>query len=114
MKKQLVLGRLRRPDEIRALLELYRSGTQSVNQFAQKQGVTPTTIYNWLRRYPTEPTAPATLTEVQLRPLPHQSFKSVAQVQGYPVVFGNGITLRIPLGFDGAEVHRLLQLLAGL
>jgi hypothetical protein len=114
MKKQLVLGRIRRPDEVQALVERYRSGTQSVRQFAQKQGVTAASVYNWLHRYPTEPTVPATLTEVQVSPRASQSFKASAPAQGYHLLLANGTTLRVPASFDCAEVQSLVQLLANL
>ncbi len=112
MKKEMVLGRNRRPDEIKALLELFRSSNQSPCQFAQEQGVSTTTIYNWLQRYPLEPTPPAALSEVQLSPVPGRAV--AAHPEGYQVLLSNGHALRVPARYDWTEVQSLVQLLASL
>jgi transposase-like protein len=92
-----------RIEEIRNhLAELTRRGIP-VARFAAEIGVTPWTIYSWMRRYP--PTG---------RPTPRRRAADLIEVMAPPpaqaleVVIGD-VTVRVPPGFAREDLEHVMQ-----
>jgi hypothetical protein len=98
-----------REKQIRDLLsELERSG-ESVKAFAKRQGVSAWTIYQWRRRYGSRPAGHKRPTKsgfIAVK-VPDKANSAVS----FEVVVGGATTLRVPMGFDEAELTRLIRVL---
>ena len=114
--------RRRTRSEVEAILEEYgRSGlTQRV--FTRRVGIGVSTLQYWLRRARQGSRGEGTERKSKRRPAPELSLLEVkvagsgpgfpvAQRQGYEIELKAGSRLRVPGGFEEAEVRRLLQLL---
>lgn len=92
----------------RALIRAQEKSGQSVREFAASRGIASGTLYWWrseLRRRESK-LVPVEVVEHELRPSPTQ-----IDDRGFELVVGD-MRLRIPHGFDAAELRRLISALA--
>ena len=101
-----------REREIRGVLaELERSG-ESVQEFARRRGMSAWTIYEWRRRHRRGRVATKRAIAVN-----DQGFVAVSvkrpelRAGGFEVTVSGSTVVRVPTGFDDAELLRLVRVL---
>ncbi len=96
-----------RPEQVERYLAAYEGSGKTQRQFALEAGVPCTTLAQWVRRHrqrAAEAVNAARWVPVEVKPERRHGV-------GYQVQCGNGASVRIPEGFDAAEVRQLLELL---
>ena len=92
----------------RALIKAQEKSGQTVRDFAESRGITPTTLYWWrseLKRRVTK-LVPVEVVEQDIV-VDHRD----GDGPGFELEVDRKMTLRIPAGFDAAELRRLLSAL---
>ena len=92
----------------RALIAEQEQGCLTVREFAELRGVTPTTLYWWrseLKR------RDGRLVAVQVVDRAMLDETADAVRPGFELAIGASMTLRIPSGFDDAELRRVVSAL---
>lgn len=92
----------------RALIKAQEKSGQTVRDFAESRGITPTTLYWWrseLKRRGTK-LVPVEIVEHDIVVDAHDSV-----APGFELEVDRTMTLRIPTGFDATELRRLLSAL---
>ena len=82
----------------RRIREQARSG-QSASEWCREQGVSDKAFYYWKKRLKTEVT-------------PGTGFVKVGNKEPLELVLREGITIRIPEGFDGEALRRIVEVLS--
>lgn len=98
---------IRTPDEKRALLAEWRSSGHSPTRFARERGLSKSSILNWARRDgAVERKVPTRFVDVEMI-----ASETVA-AGGFVVhIAGPGHRVEVPLGFDAAELRRVVEAL---
>jgi hypothetical protein len=93
-----------RPEQVVAFLAAYESSGQTQRQFALEAAVPYATFSQWVRRHrAAKAVKPARWVPVEVK---SERRRGV----GYQVQCADGTSVRIPEGFDAAEVRQLLEL----
>lgn len=99
--------------ERQAIIMEYRSGSMSQATIAQKYGISKSTMQNWLRHFREKQAGDRTNKLVPVRlvgtPDSRQPFRS--SHTGYRITLKSNRQLRLPSGFDPAEVSVLVKIL---
>jgi hypothetical protein len=98
-------GARRRPEHVEQILSVYEASGLTQREFAQQAGMGYSTLTYWLRRRRREgvPLKPARWWPVEVKPEGRGG-------GAYQVQSAAGPSVRIPCGFDPAEVRTLLEL----
>jgi transposase-like protein len=111
-KKQNKKQRRHSKAERRSILAAFSASGLSQARFARQQGISPTTLQNWLRaarKAKGGKSAPA-LVPVRLResvPLPPLG----SEPKSYEITLRSQRRLLVPTGFKAREVRRLVEIL---
>lgn len=92
----------------RALIRAQEKSGQGVREFARSKGINATTLYWWrseLRRRRSE------LVPVEVVEQEPKCERSHGLAPGFELVLGDGLRIRVPHGFDRAELRRLVSAL---
>jgi hypothetical protein len=96
----------------REIVAEYRASGLSQMAFAREKGLSASTLQSWTRKSRGVPprAGGASLVPVRLRPNAGAALCMAAR-DGFEIVLGSGRLLRVPSGFDGAEVKALIEIL---
>lgn len=100
-------SRRRSPSEMAPLLERYRQSGLTQQQFAEREGIKPSTLAYWLYRAKRRPktSAASQWLAVDVKP-------AVPRTSGtYHIEWPDGLSLRLESGFPVEEARQLLNLL---
>jgi hypothetical protein len=95
-----------RPEQVERYLAAYESSGQTQREFAQGAGLAYATFARWVRRR-----RQAAVAVTPARWVPVEVKAERRRGVGYQVQCADGTSVRIPEGFDAAEVRQLLELL---
>ena len=103
----------RRPEEIEALLDEYRSSGLSQKAFAAARGVKFSTFTSWLQRFKTRDVASCSGAQRLIRVrVDGASVGTPGLLDTFELVLPSGIVLRVPPSFDEPSLRQLLGALA--
>jgi hypothetical protein len=94
-----------RPEQVEGYVVAYESSGKTQRQFALESGVPYATLSQWVRRR-----RQAAVAVNAARWVPVEVKPERRPGAGYQVQCSNGASVRIPEGFDVAEVRQLLEL----
>jgi len=98
-----------REAEIRGILEELEQSGESVQAFAKRRGISAWTIYDWRRRFGgSRRRARRTVTKSTL--IPVRVDTGATSAVSFAIEL-NGVVVRVPAGFDEAELVRLVRAL---
>ena len=93
--------RYRSAREIQEVLAAFEASGLSQAAFARSRGVSPTSLNNWIRRWRRPGETATALVPVHVVP-------GGPSTPPFEVRLGNRRIVRVPSGFDAAELRRLL------
>ena len=94
-----------RPEHVEGYLAAYEGSGKTQRQFAQEAGLAYATFSQWVRR------RQAAMAVKPARWVPVEVKSERRRGVGYQVQCADGTSVRIPEGFDAAEVRQLLELI---
>jgi len=92
---------------VREILARWDASDLSKAAFCRREGIASVTLTRWLRRFGSGSRQPRGRRGVFVEVRPAQVTRAV----GFEVALPGGVTLRVPLGFEDADLSRLLQVL---
>ncbi len=99
-------------DEMRAMFERWTASGLSLQGFGKREGVAYSKLLYWRRKFRDEEGAEGAEAEL----VPVRVVADGVAVQTKPELIGvwlpNGVALEVPLGLDGGELERLVQVLS--
>lgn len=99
-----IAGRRWSAEDARAVLAELEGSGLSADEFAARTGLDPKRLYRWRRRL--REAERSLFVEVTAKPT-----SAPVRAGVFVVELGNGRTVRVPVGFDAAELRRLVEAL---
>ena len=95
------------PDTIRQLLDQYEESGLTQRDFAAQNGLAYSTFTSWLRKARVGASGPSAPQWIEASLLHRQPGPS--SEPAFVLEWPQGLKLRVPVGFDGADLGRLLD-----
>lgn len=98
------------PAQRAGILAEYQQRALSAALVARRHGISPSTLFRWLRHAP----APSASGGAAWIEVPNPLSRGAAAVPAYCLRFANGVALELSCGFQPEEVRALAQVVRGL
>jgi hypothetical protein len=92
---------------IRGVLARWGASSEGKGAFCRREGIASVTLTRWLRRFGSGSRQPRGRRGVFVEVRPAE----VTRAAGFEVALPGGVTVRVPVGFEDADLSRLLQVL---